>query len=123
MDAKKIRMVNLYMQGKTDIEIAGEIGVTRETVNRWRQSDPEVIAEINKQVQAIRDNMRSRLVELANRSFDLLSKEIDNGNVQVALGVLKTLEKIGALDGVFGVGKTDPRDIESEQEIKEMTRF
>lgn len=115
MEAKKIRMVDFYMQGKTDAEIGQEIGVSRETVNTWRNNDPEVIAEINKQIQAIGDRMRARLVKLTGKAFDLVDKKLDDGDIQTALSVLRLLERTGILEKMFEVGEKNPASIKHNQ--------
>ena len=40
--------IDLLVQGKSDRETAEAIGVSRQTVNNWRNNDTVFIAELNK---------------------------------------------------------------------------
>jgi hypothetical protein len=42
------RAIDLLVAGATDGEAAEAVGVTRQTVNTWRNRDPIFIAELNR---------------------------------------------------------------------------
>ena len=53
LSVEQLNAIDVLVQGKTDQETAQAVGVTRETVNRWRNDNPHFAAELNKQRKLI----------------------------------------------------------------------
>ena len=77
--------------GKTDRETAELVGVTRQTVNGWRNANPWFVAELNRQRQALWGGAVDRLRALLPRAVAVLAHGLDGGEdrLAVALAVLR----------------------------------
>ena len=55
LDERKSKLIDLLIEGKTTkVDIAAIIGVSRQAIYDWL-ADPEVAAELDKRLQAVRD--------------------------------------------------------------------
>ena len=53
LSVEQLNAIDILVNGKTDQETALAVGVVRETVNRWRNDNPYLAAELNKQRKLI----------------------------------------------------------------------
>jgi len=94
--------LSAILLGKNDEAIAAEIGVTRQTVNGWRNHDIEFIAVLNQRRQEIWDGISDRMRAAMLIALDTVFSEIEGGNVEMAMSLLRTnhidLSKIGSAD-------------------------
>jgi hypothetical protein len=94
--------IDLLVYGKPDREVAEAIGVTRETVTRWRNENPYFIVELNRKRQELWSAAHDKLRGLVGKAVEALEKALDDGDVKAAVEVLKTVKlygTIGAPDG------------------------
>lgn len=113
LTAKQMNAIDLLVQGRTDREVGKQVGVTRETVTRWRNDNPYVAAELNAQRAALWQGGHHRLRGLVNKAVEVLAQALEDGDTKAAVEVLKAV-------GVYGnVGEptdaTDPDLILREQ--------
>lgn len=95
---KQLQAIDLITQGKNDSETAAEIGVTRETVNTWKNKDCDFIAELNK----VRNSISSAILEhrqaAITKAFKLLDRKLDielekeDPDHRVAIDILKSIQ-------------------------------
>ena len=109
--------IDLLVQGKTDQEAAEEIGVTRETVCRWRNKDPEFVARLNSKRKQVWGSQVDRLRKLASSAVDVLKDNLENAEdpklrMKAAVHILKSI-------GLYGAGH-EPKGSESPREIANM---
>lgn len=85
--------IELLIQGRTDAEVATQIGTTRETVNRWRHWHPPFMAELNRRRLDVWRATRERLRFLGARALDVLEQQLQAGNAKVALALLRHVQE------------------------------
>ena len=68
--------IDLLVQGKSDRETAEAIGVSRQTVNNWRNNDTVFIAELNKQRKAVWGAQVDRIRYLISAALDVLEEDL-----------------------------------------------
>lgn len=77
MTATKYKAIDLLLQGKSDREVAEEIGVARQTVTNWRNRNVYFRAEYNVALQAMRDAGASKAQKLHTLALDILLEELE----------------------------------------------
>lgn len=81
--------IPLVLSGKSDREIAEAVGVARETVTRWRNSDPLFISSVNYERRVLWDFGRDKVLTLQRKALDVLEKALDVNDINAALAFLK----------------------------------
>jgi uncharacterized protein YjcR len=124
LDTKKERMIELYFEGKTDGEIAEALGVRRETVNQWKHHDAEVVAEINRIIEERKQRFQTRMNKLIEKSFGVLEKSLDDGevSVKVAMEILKLAGSAGLIKSIYEHGPINLEAVRSKITLDEMLR-
>jgi hypothetical protein len=91
LSIRQLDAVELVVLGKTDQQVAEEVGVHRVTVTRWRNYDLEFIAELNRRRRQVCEASTNRLRALLPKAFDALEDELENGTNRgrVAMDVIK----------------------------------
>ncbi len=109
--------IDLLIVGKTDRETAEAVGVTRQTVNGWRNGNPWFQAELNRCRQELWGVTVDQLRALLPRAVAVLADELETGEARarVAVDILRLagLDRTKApqkLD-TFLVGPTGPEAI------------
>jgi hypothetical protein len=113
----QLNAVDLLVTGKTDQETAEAVGVTRQTVNGWRNANPYFQAELNRRRQDLWGVMVDQLRGLLPRAVAVLAEELDRGTDRA--GVALSILRLGGVDRTrapqkldkFLVGPTDPEAI------------
>jgi hypothetical protein len=113
----QLSAVDLLVTGKTDEETAGAVGVTRQTVNGWRNSNPYFQVALNRRRQELWGVSVDQLRALLPRAVAVLAEELDGGNDRA--GVALSILRLGGIDrtkapqklDTFLVGPTDPAAI------------
>jgi hypothetical protein len=86
---KQEKAIELLITGETVTNTAKQIGVARETVSRWINHEAEFQAEFNTQRHDIWNSYQDRLRSLIPKAMDIVADELEAGNVQTALTILK----------------------------------
>jgi hypothetical protein len=113
----QLNAVDLLVVGKTDQEAAEAVGVTRQTINGWRNANPWFQAALNARRQDLWGVSVDQLRALLPRAVAVLAEELDGGNDRV--GVALSILRLGGVDrtkasqklDTFLVGPTDPEAI------------
>lgn len=85
----------LVAGGMKDDDAATVAGVTRQTVNGWRNDDLRFIAEVNRVRRGMFSESRERLRALSLKAVDTLDRAMEGGSVPAAVAVLKAVATIG----------------------------
>src|SRR5215813_13837224 len=101
LNVEQLNAIDLLVMGKTDQEVAEQIGKTRQTVCNWRLYHPVFQAELNRRRAAIWGAAADRLRGLLPKALDVITQELDGEQrLKVALALVKlvsvTVDKIGA---------------------------
>jgi len=110
----QLNAIDLLVTGKTDQVTAEAVGVTRQTVNGWRNANPYFQAELNRRRQELWGVTVDQLRALLPRAVAVLAEELDGGDDRA--GVALSILRLGGIDrtkapqklDTFLVGPTDP---------------
>jgi hypothetical protein len=91
LSVAQLNAIDLLVVGKTDQETAEAVGVTRQTVNGWRNKDPWFQAELNRRRQEVWGTAVDSLRALLPRAIAVLAHVLHSpeDHPAVALSVLK----------------------------------
>jgi len=111
---QQLNGIEQLVVGKTDQETAEAVGVTRQTVNGWRNGNPWFMAALNARRHDLWGSAVDQLRALLPRAVAVLASELDGGEdrARVALDILRLagLDRAKAAQKLdtFLVGPTDP---------------
>jgi hypothetical protein len=113
----QLNAIDLLVSGKTDQETAEAVGVTRQTVNGWRNTNPYFQAVLNQRRVELWGVTVDQLRALLPRAVAVLAEELDGGNDRA--GVALSILRLGGVDrtkasqklDTFLVGSTDPEAV------------
>jgi hypothetical protein len=104
--------LDLLLSGQTITAAAAAVGVTRETVSRWRNSDPAFQAGYNAALQSAYDATTARLLDARGKALDRLAALVDHADPAIALKAAGALLRVG-VDRPGG--DTSPAGVERRQ--------
>lgn len=105
------RAIDLLLQGSSQTEAAAEVGVARETLNRWTRYHPGFKAAWNSRREAINKAHADRLRVLRLAALEIIEEAIEQGDAKLALDFWRASS--GAELDV--VGPTDPDKLLKEE--------
>ena len=68
--------IDLLMQGKRDLAVAGAIGATRQTICEWRNHNPTFSAELDRRRQVMWGSHFEQLRRLAGKAIQVLEDDL-----------------------------------------------
>lgn len=121
--------LGLILEGQTDGEVAQAVGVTRQTVNGWRNQDTTFAAELNRRRQELWGGQEQRLRNLVGKAVDVLAADLEGADPKLRQGAaIHVLRSVGLYGATLAPkGETDPEQLEADrrqqQYLKELTRI
>ena len=106
LSVAQLNAIDALVSGATDSETAAAVGVTRQTVNVWRNRDPAFQAELNRRRRDIWGHSTDRLRALIPQALGVLEGALAV-NPDPALA-LKILQLAGVADPAAPLGATGP---------------
>ncbi len=114
----QLNAIDCLVAGKTDGETAEAVGVTRQTVNGWRNRHPEFMATLNARRLEIWSAAHDRLPALLPHAFNTLEAAVTGespdwraGARIVELSGLTRQDRGRSTDHPAHIGPTDPQEI------------
>ena len=111
------RAVELLLAGMTVTAVAASIGVSRETVHRWRRENFQFVAAVNRGKRELSDAASTRLLAAWSKAAENVSKAVESGDLRASLLVLR------GFGTPFGpnppVGSDDPDKLAVDAELAE----
>ncbi len=83
------RAIEVLLSGGTQQEAAAAAGVSRETVNRWRNRHPGFIAELNQQRHNRALEFQDRLRDMDGKALTIVADALGSGDRAAALMWIK----------------------------------
>ena len=114
LEADQLAALDLLLAGKSVTEAAAVVGVVRETVSRWRNTDPAFQAAYNAALQSAYEGATARLLEARGKALDRLATLLDSEDEATALKAAAALLRVPVVEPK---GRTDPAAIERWQMI------
>ena len=110
LNESQLLAVQLVAQGRSGREIAKQLGVTEETVSRWKKQ-PAFIAMVNDLLGQLRDTTQQKMRNLVLLALEILEKELSNkdnkNRVNIALKVLNNYKFSTLIDQKVGPENAD----------------
>jgi len=108
--------IEVLLKGGSDSDAAKAASVTRETVCRWRHTDADFIAALNRErleaFEATRDSLRRASLKAITSLSELLSDDTYAPTRLKAASIV--LRSMGALGATLAPGETNPEDIRAD---------
>ena len=114
LEADQVTALDLLLSGQTVTAAAAAVGVARETVSRWRNTDPAFQAAYNAALQSAYEGATARLLEARGKALDRLATLLDSEDEATALKAAAALLRVPVVEPK---GRTDPAAIERWQMI------
>ena len=87
------KAINLFLAGMNDTDVAEELGLARQTVNKWRNKNQNFGAKLEQQQRELNKESRQKLSGLVSRSVEVLGQSLESENERIrqstAVHVLK----------------------------------
>lgn len=90
LSANQLRAIELIVSGRSITDTALELGLSRETVSRWKRN-PNFIAELHQQQTDLILTARNRLQRMAMKAIDVIETNLNGGSLKAATQVLKMI--------------------------------
>jgi hypothetical protein len=95
-------VIDLLILGKPDREVAEVVGVTRETIWKWRNVHLVFIAELNRRRKELWLEAHERIGALMGKAIEVLEQAVQGGDVRAAVEVLKAVKLYGQISPPSG---------------------
>lgn len=96
IESKQSLALPLIIAGKSDQEVADEVGVSRQTVHNWRNKDILFQGELEEAKESLRQAQLATISKIADKAFKTVDELLDNPDPKIrlkaALDVLKGTE-------------------------------
>ena len=116
LSEKQLLSIPIILAGESDEEVANKIGVSRQTVNNWRNHDPDFIAQLNLRRQEIWDNNLDRMRQIALSAIDIIASNLDSEDEKVRREAAFFIAKqINFSKFINPKGETNSKKIRSKQ--------
>lgn len=118
---KQLYAIGLLIEGKNDRETAEIVGVSRATVNVWKNLDNYFIAEYNSRINQLKDTTEASQHEVVLKAYRVIDKVLDielqkdEPDTRVALGVIRNFKATEKLE-------TNSEAIENRQKVRELNQ-
>lgn len=83
LSARQLSAIPLILLGQSDSQVANSVGVTRESVCRWRNSHPRFIAELHRQRSLRHAALADRYNNLLDSALSILEEFNDSEEVSL----------------------------------------
>ena len=91
LNDKQLNAIHLLVSGLTDTEVAEQIGVSRQTVNQWKNQDDDFIYELNKQRSEIWNQFGDHYRSLIPKAIKVLEEGLDSEDPKMRLEVARLI--------------------------------
>ena len=115
LSADQAAALDLLLAGQTVTAAAAAVGVARETVSRWRNSDANFQAAYNAALQSAYDAAAARLLDARARAVERLAALVDSPDPAIALKAAGALLRVTV---ERPRGETDPAELAKWQMFK-----
>jgi len=108
---QQVEAVGLLLSGKTITETAAALDVSRETVSRWRHTDPTFEAVYNEGLRSTWEAGRTRIEEARGKAIARLVELMEGDDLAVALKAAMALVRLEVPEPT---GSVNPKELEMD---------
>ena len=109
---KQVRAIDLIIKGETLSDVARLVGVSRQTVSFWKNSDELFKAELEKSIQGLKSQVNARILDNMTPLMDKLIKiALKSSSDKTSLDAI-----IYALNRVCGTPTNKTQDVTEDQD-------
>ena len=109
---KQLKAIDLLIKGETISDVAKIVGVSRQSVSFWKNSDEAFKAELNKCVQDLKSQVNARILDNMTPLMDKLIKiALKSNSDKTSLDAI-----IYALNRVCGTPTNKTQDVTEDQD-------
>ena len=83
LTAAQEQAVFLIISGLNDQEVADKIGLTRQTINSWKNQDSTFIARLNLEREVTWSAHREKIRSIITKAVDVLASGLDSQNERI----------------------------------------
>ena len=91
LNSKQIKAIHLLATGMSDNEVAEQVGVSRQTVNKWKNQDDKFIYELGKQRANIWEQHSDYYRSLVPKAIKVLEEGLESEDTKVRIDVAKNI--------------------------------
>jgi hypothetical protein len=111
--------LTMILAGKSVIQAAEALEISRGTVHRWLRESPAFRAAFNAWQNELEESCRARLLALTDTATSAIQKALEAGDARLAM---KLLQKLGLIKPNPKPRPTDPADIAKHEQAAERKR-
>lgn len=78
MNQNQLDAIELILLGLSESEIAEKIGVSRQTINNWRNNEPDFIAELNLRREEIWSKSIDKFRQLSSQAIRIIADDLES---------------------------------------------
>lgn len=114
LNMKQEQAISLMMMGKSDTEIGEAVGVSRESVWRWRNENADFMEAARKRRENLVARHTEELHDLLGEALKVVKESLRSGDARTKLRVALQLLK---MSGLQGYAKITQNEEMSEKEM------
>ena len=112
LSEKQVKAIDLIIKGETLSDVARLVGVSRQTVSFWKNSDELFKAELEKSIQGLKSQVNNRILDNMNPLLDRLIKiALKSNSDKTALDAI-----VYAINRVCGTPTNKTQDVTDSQD-------
>lgn len=97
LNDKQELAIDLVLVGKSDGEIAKQVGVSRQTINTWRNQDEDFRVELAKRRRALRERHQDELSGLVSEAIEVMREAMRESDMFTRLRAAQTVLRTAGL--------------------------
>ena len=101
MSVEQMNAIDLLALGKTDQETAAAVGVTRQTVNKWRNHDTRFEDSLNERRRELWSGNADALRAMVSRALEVLTEDMKADDLRLRQAAAVQILRAA---GMYGLG-------------------
>jgi hypothetical protein len=115
LSAQQERAVALLLTGASVTAVAASIGVSRETLHRWKRENFEFVAAFNRGRREIREAASLRLQVAWSKAAENIAAAIDSGDLKASMLLFRVFAV--TTDAADAIGSDDAKRLAEDAEL------
>lgn len=117
INTKQELAIQALLSGASDSKAAEAAGVTRQTVNEWKNNNIEFIAVFNQYKQSLSDEIQTLRKNTLNKAYRALEQKIDSDSATVG-DLVKAIQLLETPQKAVSTYSVTVEQVQRDKEIK-----